>query len=229
MLRLVLAGTSIGFTGSFYYLAVAQTTVSLAIVLLMQSVWLGIAVDAVLARRWPSGREIVACAIILAGTVLATGALAETAQLDTKGVVLGLMSAVSYAGVIWSSKSVAARVAPLTRSLWMTVGGALAAFAIALPQLGAKFDPRVLWEWGWIIALLGTVLPTLLFNKGVPKTGVGLGMILSSAELPVAILMAGLVLGESFTAVQWLGVATIVAAIVLANVTQRTVRAVTAP
>jgi drug/metabolite transporter (DMT)-like permease len=171
----------------------------------------------VLTRRAPSRREIVACAIILAGTVLATDVLAEAARFDTLGVVLGLLSAVSYAAVLWSSKTVAVRLDPVTRGLWMTVGGGLAALAIALPQLGVKFDPRVIWEWGWIMALLGILGPTLLFNWGMPKTGVALGMILSSAELPVAILMARFVLGEAFAAWQWLGVAMILGAIVLAN------------
>jgi drug/metabolite transporter (DMT)-like permease len=218
MLRLVLAGTSIGLTGSFYYLAVARTSVSLGIVLLMQSVWIGILVDALLTRRAPSRHEIVACAIILAGTVLATDVLAEAARFDTIGVVFGLLSAVSYAAVLWSSKSVAVRLDPVSRGLWMTVGGGLAALAIALPQLGVKFDPQVIWEWGWIMALLGILGPTLLFNWGMPKTGVALGMILSSAELPVAIVMARFVLGEAFAPWQWLGVAMILGAIVLANV-----------
>jgi drug/metabolite transporter (DMT)-like permease len=218
LLWLMLAGTQIGLTGSFYYLAVARTSVSLGIVLLMQSVWIGIVIDAVVTRRAPSQREIIACAIILVGTMLATDVLAEAAHFDTLGVVFGLLSAVSYAAVLWSTKSVAARLDPFTRGLWMTVGGAIAALAIALPQLGVKFEPRVIWEWGWIMALFGMLGPTLLFNWGMPRTGVALGMILSSAELPVAIIMARFVLGEAFAAWQWLGVAMILGAIVLANV-----------
>ena len=68
------------------------------------------------------------------------------------------------------------------------------------------------------MALLGTILPPFLFNKGVPLTGVGLAAILSSVELPIAIVMANTFLGEFFFAAQWSGVMLIVAAIILSNI-----------
>ena len=45
-----------------------------------------------------------------------------------------------------------------------------------------------------------------MLNNGFPITGVGLGSILSSAELPVAIIVAFFALGETVNATQWLGV-----------------------
>jgi drug/metabolite transporter (DMT)-like permease len=40
--QLMLAGTSLGMTSIFYYLAVKYIPVSIGIVLLMQSVWMGV-------------------------------------------------------------------------------------------------------------------------------------------------------------------------------------------
>ena len=100
----------------------------------------------------------------------------------------------------------------------MITGGTIAALIIATPHLLVHFDLSIFWRWGWIVALLGTILPPFLFNKGLESTGLGLATILSSIELPVAITTADTFLGESFELLQWIGVATIIAAILIANV-----------
>lgn len=216
--KLMASGASIGFTGSFYYLSVAYTSVSAAIVLLMQSVWMGVALDAALGRSWPSPLKLVSSILVLVGTILATNLLGDAAHLSLLGVVFGLLAAVSYTLVIWCSSHVGLHVDVVSRSFLMVLGGAVVAVLIALPQLTVRFDPSIFWSWGLIIALLGTVLPPFLFNKGIPATGVGLAAMLSSVELPVAVVMAGLLLHEAFLPSQWAGVGIILGAIALANV-----------
>ena len=68
-----------------------------------------------------------------------------------------------------------------------------------------------------MLALSGTILPPLLFNRGMPLTGVGLGAIVASVEIPVSIAMAQLLLGESVTFVQWVGVVLILFAVAFMN------------
>ncbi|MEZ2337249.1 EamA family transporter [Mucilaginibacter sp. RCC_168] len=63
------------------------------------------------------------------------------------------------------------------------------------------------------MALFGTILPPLLFTKGLPKTGIGLGSIVSSVEIPESILFAHFILNESVTPIQWVGVALIIMAL----------------
>src|SRR5690606_32391095 len=45
ILQLVIAGTSMGFTSIFYYLSVRYVPVSIGIVLLMQTVWMGVVLE----------------------------------------------------------------------------------------------------------------------------------------------------------------------------------------
>ena len=45
IIHLISAGTSLGLTGIFYYLSVKYIPVSIAIVLLMQSTWLGVVAE----------------------------------------------------------------------------------------------------------------------------------------------------------------------------------------
>ncbi len=214
---LMLAGMSIGFTGAFYYLAVSAASVSLAIVLLMQSVWMSVVVEALLERRAPSLLQLLSAGLVIVGAALATNVGFGDLAIGPAGLVFGLLAAVSNTAMIWCSGHVAPAVHPIRRSALMMVGGASVVLAFAAPTLVAGFNFSVIWPWGGIIALLGTILPTFLFNFGAPLAGAGLTAIVSSAELPVAIIVATVVLGESFAPRQWSGVALIVAAIALSN------------
>lgn len=52
---------------------------------------------------------------------------------------------------------------------------------------------------------------------GMPKTGIGLGSIIISIEIPVSVSMAYILLHEQVLAIQWLGIVLILTAIVLIN------------
>ena len=54
ILNLILAGTSIGFTSVFYYLSLNYIPVSIAIVMLMQTVWMGVVFEMILEKKKPS-------------------------------------------------------------------------------------------------------------------------------------------------------------------------------
>ena len=69
---LMLAGTSLGCTSLFYYISVQYINVSIAIVLLMQSVWFSVVVEGFITRKFPNAKKIIATLIVLIGTVLAT-------------------------------------------------------------------------------------------------------------------------------------------------------------
>jgi drug/metabolite transporter (DMT)-like permease len=69
--QLMLAGTSLGMTSVFYYLAVKYIPVSIGIVLLMQTVWMGVLLEWVLDKKAPSKQKIASVFIVLIGTALA--------------------------------------------------------------------------------------------------------------------------------------------------------------
>lgn len=52
--HLMIAGTSTGLTSIFYYLAVRYIPVSIGIVLLMQTVWMGVLLEMFLEKKLPS-------------------------------------------------------------------------------------------------------------------------------------------------------------------------------
>ncbi|MEG0984394.1 EamA family transporter, partial [Algoriella sp.] len=69
-----------------------------------------------------------------------------------------------------------------------------------------------------MLSLFGTVLPPILLNKGFPHTGLGLGSIVSSLELPVSVTLAWIVIPETVLPIQWTGIAIIIFAIIISNI-----------
>ena len=71
ILQLMIAGTSMGMTSVFYYLAVKYIPVSIGIVLLMQTVWMGVLLEWFLDKKAPSLQKTVAVIVVIIGTGLA--------------------------------------------------------------------------------------------------------------------------------------------------------------
>lgn len=214
---LILAGTSLGFTSIFYYLAVQYITVSVGIVLLMQSVWIGVVLDSIINKIKPTTLKIGSVLLILIGTVLAADILAQEQDVELIGIGYGLLAALSYTITIMTSNSVGTQFHPITRSKWMMLGGILIVSAITLPELIDYMDFSIFRLWGPVLALFGTILPPLFFTAGMPKINVGLGAIISSIELPVAVLMGYFVLNEEQNIYKWIGILLILSSIVLMN------------
>ena len=218
ILKLMAAGTSLGLTSIFYYISVRYIPVSIGIVMLMQSVWIGVVLEAIIARKKPSRGKIIAVVAILGGTVLATNLFLNSIQLDWRGIGWGFLASLSYTVTIYSSNTVATHLHSFRRSLWMMVGGTIIVSIISLPFLLEQFNLEIFQKWGLILALFGTILPPILFTLGMPKINVGLGAIISSVELPVAVLMAYILLSEKVNIQQWIGILIILMAVVLMNV-----------
>lgn len=215
--KLMLAGTSLGLTSIFYYLCIKYIPVSIAIILLMQTVWMGVLFEICLEKKAPSIQKITAVIIVLIGTVLATNLIENSVQFNWTGIIWGLLSAASFTTTMITANRVAVEISSVQRSLHMLIGGALIVFLYALATQTTPFNFDIFIKWGIILALFGTVIPPLLFNIGFPYTGIGLGVIVSALELPVSVLMAYFILNEKVTLIQWFGIVLIILAIVIMN------------
>jgi len=236
---LMLAGTSMGFTSLFYYIAVQYINVSIAIVLLMQSVWFSVVVESFMAKKFPNARKIIAVVIVLTGTILATNLINMEVEIDWHGIFWGVLAAASFTMTMFTSNTLATHLPVLRKSFTMLCGGTIVVLLfLFFAQIGPlyfdglrsfyinftentehirPFDYSIFWTYGFVLALFGTIIPPILFNVGFPKAGLGLGSIISSLELPVSVTMAFVLLGEQVIFIQWLGIILILFAIVLMN------------
>ena len=221
VLQLIIAGSSTGLTSLFYYLAVKYIPVSIGIVLLMQTVWMGVLLEWILDKKAPSLQKTIAVFIVLIGTGLAINIFKidfQDTSIDwSKGIFWGLLAAASFTTTMFTANRIAVHVSAARRSLLMLIGGAIIVFSFALVTQVTPFNFEIFMKWGIFLALFGTIIPPLLLNAGFPHTGIGLGSIVASLELPVSVLMAYFLLHEQVLLIQWLGIILIISAIVIMN------------
>lgn len=216
--KLMLVGTSTGLTSIFYYLAVKYIPVSIGIVLLMQTVWMGVFLEMILDKQMPSKIKLLSVIIILFGTALATNLFFNKVELDWRGILLGLLAAASFTTTMYAANKVALSISSAQRSLYMLLGGAVIVLLFAVLTQKTPFNFDIFYKWGILIALFGTIIPPMLLNAGFPLTGIGLGSIVSALELPVSVTMAFVLLNETVLLSQWIGIVLIILAIVIMNV-----------
>lgn len=219
--QLIIAGTSTGLTSLFYYLAVKYIPVSIGIVMLMQTVWMGVLLEWVLDKKAPSMQKAVAVFIVLIGTALAINVFKidfNDSSIDwSTGLFWGILAAASFTTTMFTANRISTHISAAQRSLLMLCGGAVIVFSFALVTQVTPFNLEIFMKWGIILALFGTIIPPLLLNAGFPHTGIGLGSIVASLELPVSVMMAYFLLHEQVVLIQWLGIILIITAIVIMN------------
>lgn len=214
---LLLFGTSLGLTSTFYYISVQYIPVSLAIVMLMQTVWLGVVVEAIFFRQRPSVFKIIAVLLILVGTVLSTDVINSNATLDVRGIFWGFLAAASYTVTVFTNNRIGLELHPFRRTLWMLCGGFVVVLIVSSTAIADGLHWSIFTNYGILLALFGTILPPILFNLGMPLTGMGLGAVLSALEIPVSVLMAHFFLHEKVNLLQWSGIALIILMVILIN------------
>jgi drug/metabolite transporter (DMT)-like permease len=219
--HLMLAGTSLGMTSVFYYLAVKYIPVSIGIVLLMQTVWMGVLLEWFLDKKKPSFQKIISVIIVLVGTALAINIFKIDFNYATinwsNGIFWGILAAASFTTTMFTANKVALGISSAQRSLYMLLGGAIIVFGFSLYTQVTPFNFEIFEKWGIVLALFGTIIPPMLLNAGFPHTGIGLGSIVSSLELPISVLMAYFLLDEKVFFLQWIGILLIIMAIMIMN------------
>ncbi|MEO7975707.1 DMT family transporter [Flavobacterium sp.] len=216
--NLMLAGSSLGMTSLFYYLAVKYIPVSIGIVLLMQTVWMGVILEMILEKKLPSKQKVISVFIVLTGTVLATNIINNDINLDWKGIGWGILAAASFTATMFTANRVATEISSAQRSLYMLLGGAIIVFSFAFFTQITSFNFGIFMKWGIVLSLFGTIIPPMLMNAGFPLTGIGLGSIVSALELPVSVMMAFILLNEEVVFLQWIGIVLIILAIIIMNI-----------
>jgi len=219
--HLMLAGTSLGMTSVFYYLAVKYIPVSIGIVLLMQTVWMGVLLEWILDKKAPSLQKIASVVIVLIGTALATNLINSSINLDIRGIIWGMLAAASFTTTMFTANRIAVGISSAQRSLYMLLGGAVIVFGFSIATQTTPFNFGIFLKWGIVLAVFGTIIPPMLMNAGFPHTGIGLGSIVSSLELPVSVTMAFVILDETVNVTQWIGILLIILAIVIMNINFR--------
>ncbi|PAE42492.1 EamA family transporter [Bacillus sp. 7884-1] len=217
--KLLISGIPLGLTSLFYYQSLQSLNASLAIIFLFQFVWIGSLFEWVFYKKPPTLGKIVSIGILIIGSIFASGIIGVgLGDITWQGIGWGMLSALTYTTFIFVSSSVEKDTPVVQKSALFTTGGMITVFILS-PPTGLLQLP-VLMEiapYGFYLGLLGVVLPPILFTIGMPHVGPGLGTILTSSELPIAVILSSIVLSEHVSMSQWLGVVLILGGIVAGN------------
>ena len=176
----------------------------------------------VLGRERMDGRRLTALALSLGGLALVVAG-AGTGALDPLGAALGLGAAVVYSTYILVSDGIVGRVRPHVLSA-LVCTGAVVPLVVGSTLLG-ELRPGQLSPagWGWLACLVvvSTVAAVSLFFAGLKRVGPTTASILATVEPLVTVLLAFLVFGETLGAIQLIGGALVLAAVLVLNARRR--------
>lgn len=196
-LPLAVLGVFTGGTSICYYNAVTLLPSSAALTLLFQYIWVSVLIECVHRRRLPTLSSVVAIAVVLVGTVFATGLLDGAAQpLDPVGVAFGLGSAVCYALFLYLSGTLGTDKSAVLRTTMLAAGGLAVTSLVNPAAYVASLPDPATWPYGAGLAVLGILLPTTIINFASPHLSAGMVSIMASSELPVGILAAWAIVGD---------------------------------
>ncbi len=223
IVKLLLSGIPFGLTGIFYYMSLQTLNASLAIVLLFQFIWIGSLYEWLFHKKKPTRRKLVLIGILLVGSLLAARVFSqETISVSWQGTLWALLAASTFALFLLLSGSVGKSASPVLKSAFLSSGATMTVFTCFPPAF--LLDPDVLialTPYGLVLGIFGVLLPPLLYSIGMPHIGPGTGSIMTSSELPIAVLMSSIVLGEAVNGYQWIGIIVILGSIVLGSFTPK--------
>ena len=201
-------------TALTYYQALLRVPASLGIILLFQFAWMLPVLTWIIDGSRPNARQWMAIAGIVAGTALAAG-LSGVVSASWAGILLGLGAGLSYALMLMVQNRSSGAGTVWMRSWASSLAAALIVVIVYRPWslIGSHPHWTVALGYGTLIGLVGQSLPLLLVYLSAPMLGGALTAILASLELPVAILLSALWLGEPVDRLQWLGVLLMLAAL----------------
>ena len=189
-----------------------------------QVVLVGLIAWAVLGER-PSSRVLVAVPVVLAGIVLISGVIGTDAYGANPllGVVFGVLTAFAYSGFLLvlrqGNQDVRRPAGPLFDA---TLAGAIGSLAAGLVFRDVSLIPS--WPaHGWLIllALTSQVLGWLLISLSLPRLPAAVTSVVLTVQPVGSVALGVVLLAESPSALQLVGVVAILAGLVMATVRRR--------
>lgn len=208
ILSLLAVGTTMSLTSIFYGFSVKELPASIAIVLLFQFTWMGVLIEAIINKSFPSREKVLSIIILFVGTMLAGGVFEGLGQqLSLKGILFGLLAAITFSFYIFASGRVSTEVPIYSKSFLMTTSATLFVCIMFPPTYLMDGTLQAgLWKYALILGFFGVVIPVICFSIGIPKVGTGLGTILGAVELPTAVIASITLVHEVVSLLQWLGI-----------------------
>jgi drug/metabolite transporter (DMT)-like permease len=132
------------------------------------------------------------------------------------GIAVGLLAAASYATYSVLGKHLVGQYRMATVLAAYLLVGTVLLIAVKLWVSPAVWPaPREAIAVGLVTGVLGTLLPITLYTYGLSRLPASEASVMLTLEPVVAVILAGVVLGESLAPSQWLGVTAVLGGLML--------------
>jgi drug/metabolite transporter (DMT)-like permease len=205
----------------FWHHAIAAVGAGLATVLgNVQVVIVPLAAWAFLRER-PGARTLTAVPIVLFGVVLISGVVGAGAYGSDPalGVLFGVLTAIAYAGFLLVLRAGSSDLRrPAGPLFYATLSAAVVTLPVGVGLGELELTPT--WpEHGWLVllALTSQVVGWLLIATALPRLPAALTSVTLTLQPALSVVFGVILLDEEPSAIQFLGVAVIIAGVVLAT------------
>ena len=217
-LKLMGLGALTCTTSILYCYAMSVLPAPVALTLLFQFTWLGLVWQTIMTRRPPRLIELASAAVIVFGTVFASGVYRTgLSGYDPVALLCALGAAVTCSLFVTLSGKVKAPCSNEQRGIMVCLGAGVMSLTVCPDYLASGVIFQGILPFAAVAGLFGLTCPVLLFGLGSPHLPAGLSTVMAAAELPAGLLIAMIVLGEALGVVEWLGVAVILTGVCLAQ------------
>lgn len=197
-----------------YFSCQKLCSLAVASILLYTAPAIVVALSALLWKEPVTKRKITALILTLAGCTLVCGLFSGGLTVTAAGILLGLGSGFFYALYSIFGRYALDRYGSMTVTVWTFLFAGPASLMLLRPaELKAAFRLSGLWLPALGLVVFSTVLPYILYTKGLAGVESGRASILASLEPVVASLTGVLVFGEPVGAAVWAGIACVLAGV----------------
>lgn len=206
----------------FYFVTITVTTLSVAAILLYTAPFFVLMLSAVCFQERITAQKVKGLVLALVGCVCTTGIFSGSVHVTAMGVLTGVASGFCYALYSIFGKFALKKYTSETVTLYTFLMASAAMLPLSRPV--SMFALAARPSLAGNIVLLGlvcTLLPFLLYTKGLSRVDSGKASILAFAEPLTATLMGMAAFGEMPDGFGWLGVILLFGALVLLQMPQK--------
>lgn len=188
-------------------------SLAVASILLYTAPAIVVVLSAILWRERVTKKKLLALGLTLVGCALVCGVFSGSLTVTGGGILLGLGAGFFYALYSIFGRYALAHYGPMTVTVWTFVFAGVASLVLVRPaELAALAQPSLaLTAVGLVVC--STVLPYILYTRGLARVEAGKASILASLE-PVVASVAGVVLfGEPMSGLTAAGIVCVLAGV----------------
>lgn len=216
-------GTGIGsivFFNIFYFITIEQTTLSVAAILLYTAPFFVIILSAIFFNEKITPKKIIALIIAFTGCILITGIIGvQSVKLTNFGILTGIGSGIGYALYSIFGRVALKKYDTITVTSYTFIVASLSLIPFSKINYMAEviINSKSALVNVLLLGILSTLVPFLLYTKGLQNMETGKASIMAFVE-PMVATIAGIVLFKEQMSIQnALGIFLIFVSLILLN------------